>query len=136
MQAWDTGPFENEVAEAFGTELDSDDPGQRDVLIRSALQAAVDSDGSLDTEVAFRAVAAAAVVAARRPGAPRLDSDFAPEFLALDEVPPPPADLAPLALEALDRVEEEDSGWSQLWIKQEALAEAVNELEFLRDALG
>jgi Domain of unknown function (DUF4259) len=136
MRAWGTGPFENDAAEAFAAELDAADPDQRELLIRSALQDSVDADDSLDAETAGRAVAAAAVVAASYPGAPRIESDYAPEFLALDNVPPPAPDLPSLAHEALDRVEEPDSGWVELWRKADSLADAEGTLEFIRDNLA
>src|SRR5690348_10727115 len=89
MRTWGTGPFENEVAESFATELDSADPDEREMLLRQALQAAVDVDDGVDVETAARAVAAAAVVSASLPGAPRIESDYAPEFLALDDLQEP-----------------------------------------------
>jgi Domain of unknown function (DUF4259) len=135
MRVWDTGPFENEVAEAFAIDLDNADPDQREVLIRAALQEVVDAEDAVDARTAFRGVAAASIVAASCPGAPRIESDFAPEFLTLDNVPPPGPDLPPLAHDALDRVEEKDSGWSELWQKADSLHDAVGTLEFIRDSL-
>jgi hypothetical protein len=135
MHVWGTGPFDNDVAEAFATELDDVDPDQREILIRRALQESLDAENSLDVERAFRAEAAASVVAASCPGAPRIESDYAPEFLVLDEVQPPPPDLPPLAHEALERIEERDSAWYKLWQKADNLDEAVGTLDFIRDAL-
>jgi hypothetical protein len=136
MRTWGTGPFENEVADEFGTELDNADPDQREIVLRGALRETVDADGDPDVEPCLRAVAAAAVVAACCPGAPRIESDYEPEFLALGNLPEPAPDLPPLAHEALDRVEEPDSGWSAYWRKNDALDEALAALDPIRDALG
>lgn len=135
MNVWGTGPFDNDVAEQFATELDDADPDQRMVMLRRALQEAVDSDEPLDADTAFRAFATAAVVAAGCPGAPRIESDYAPEFLTLDEPPKIPPDLPALARDALDRIEEPESGWYELWQKSDNPREAVETLEVVRDSL-
>jgi hypothetical protein len=136
MRSWGTGPFENEVADDFGSELDNADPDQRELLLREALRDAVDPDDEPDVEPCLRAVAAAAVVAACCPGAPRIESEGKPEFLALGNLREPAADLPPLAYDALDRVEGPDSGWSAYWRKNDALDEALATLEPIRDTLG
>jgi hypothetical protein len=135
MRTWGTGPFENETAEAFATELDNADPDVREVLLRQALQDAVDADDGVDVETAARAVAAAAVISASLPGAPRIESDYAPEFLALDDLSEPAPDLPPLAGEALDRVEESRSAWLSLWREDDSLEDAIGTLELIRDPL-
>lgn len=136
MRTWGTGPFENEAAEAFATELDNADPDEREMRLRQALQDAVDADDGIDVETAARAVAAAAVVSASLPGAPRIESDYAPEFLARDDdLPEPAPDLPPLAGEALDRVEEGRSAWLRLWQEDDSLEDAIGTLELIRDPL-
>jgi Domain of unknown function (DUF4259) len=135
MRTWGTGPFENEAAEALATELDNADPDEREMLLRQALQDAVDADDGVDAGTAARAVAAAAVVSASLPGAPRIESDYTPEFLARDDPPEPAADLPPLASEALDRVEENGSAWLELWREDDAVDDALGTLELIRDPL-
>ncbi|NJC73379.1 DUF4259 domain-containing protein [Planosporangium thailandense] len=135
MNVWGTGPFDNDVAEQFATELDDADPDQRVLMLRGSLQAAVDADEAVDAESAFRAFAAATVAAAGCPGAPLIESDYAPEFLTLDDPPKIPPDLPSLARDALERIEEHDSGWYQLWQKADNLREAVETLEVVRDSL-
>lgn len=135
MRTWGTGPFENEVAEAFAIELDNADPDEREMMQRRALQAAVDADDGVDVETAARAVAAAAVVSASLPGAPRIESDYAPEFLARDDLSEPAADLPSLANEALDRIEESGSAWLKLWREDESLEDALGTIELIRDPL-
>jgi Domain of unknown function (DUF4259) len=135
MRIWGTGPFENEIAEAFATELENADPDEREMLLRQALQAAVDADDGVDVETAARAVAAAAMVSASLPGAPRIESDYAPEFLARDDLPEPAPDLPALAGEALDRVEETGSAWLELWRADDSLDDALGTLELIRDPL-
>jgi hypothetical protein len=134
MHVWGTGPFDNDVAEQFATELDDADPDQRIMMLRGVEQEALDAD-SLSAELSFRAFAAAAVVAASCPGAPRIESDYAPEFLTLDDPPKLHPDLPPLAHDTLDRIEEPDSGWYKLWQKADNLHDAVETLEYVRDAL-
>src|SRR5687768_3899739 len=80
--AWDSGPFDNDDAADFAAELDDADPNQRILLLRAALQAAVDSDGEDAEDETFpRAVAAAAVIAATRVDTGS-DSAYAPKFLS------------------------------------------------------
>jgi hypothetical protein len=135
MRVLGTGPFDNDVAEVFATELDDADPDERLVMLRRALQSALDAEDGLDAEQAFRAFAAAAVVAASCPGAPRIESDYAPEFLTLDDPPELRPDLPPIARDALERIEEHDSGWYKLWEKADNLHDAVETLEYVRDSL-
>jgi hypothetical protein len=68
-------------------------------------------------------------------GAPRIESDYGPEFLALDDLPEPAPDLPPLAGEALDRVEESRSAWLRLWREDDSLEDALGTLELIRDPL-
>jgi hypothetical protein len=134
MHVWGTAPFDNDVAEAFATELDDADPDQRLMMLRGVMQEALDAE-DLSAELAFRAYAAAAVVAASCPGAPRIESDYAPEFLTLDDPPQIHPDHPPIARDALERIEEPDTGWYQLWQKADNLHDAVETLEYVRDAL-
>ena len=107
--AWDAGPFDNDDAADFATELDDADPNQRIVLLREALQAGLDDTDEESLDEAFpRAVAAAAVVAASRVDA-IADSGYAPKFLAADEEFTVPDDLVELAVAALDRLADTDN---------------------------
>ena len=137
MGTWGSGPFENDDAADFADELDDADPAQREVLIRGALQRAVDVDEYLEADDAARAVAAAAVVAATRtPGMPVDDDADGPEFLLTGDLNPLPEDLAGLARQALDRVAAEDSEWREAWEESDALDEAVAALDEVRSGLG
>src|SRR5215216_163692 len=106
MEIWDAGPFENDVAAEFAGDLDDNDPTEREIMLREALQAAVDAEDEVPLDAALRALAAAAVVAAGRPGGPPIESDFGPEFLRDSRESPPelPDDVVALARDALDRV--------------------------------
>jgi Domain of unknown function (DUF4259) len=66
---------------------------------------------SSDSDYACEAIAAAAVVAARLPGAAPLPPPNAPEIGLLDIS----ADISGLALRALDRIAGDDSEWRSLW---------------------
>jgi len=114
--AWDSGPFDNDDAADFAGELDDADPNQRLVLLREALQAAIDPADTDDEEEAAqpRAVAAAAVVAASRIGAVPIDSGYAPKFLATGDALDIPEDLFELGVLAVDRIADSDTEWSEL----------------------
>lgn len=117
MGAWDSGPFDNDDAADFATELDEADPNQRILLLREALQTALDvEDGDEDAqEEAFpRAVAAAAVLAATRVDT-GTDSSYAPKFLNSDDPMDVPEDLVELAVLALDRLADSDSEYAELF---------------------
>ena len=126
--AWDSGPFDNDEAADFAAELDDADPNQRIVLIRDALQAALDDADEETLEEAFsRAVAAAAVIAASRVDTIG-DSGYAPKFLATDEQFTVPEELIELAVLALDHLADSDTE------EAEFFGEAGT-LESLRSAL-
>jgi hypothetical protein len=126
--AWDAGPFDNDDAAEFATELDEADPNQRLLLIRDALQAALDAEDDEALDEAFpRAVAAAAVLAATRVDTVA-DSGYAPKFLASDDQLDAPEDLFELAMVAIDQLADSDSEYAELF------AEAGT-LESLRTAL-
>ena len=127
--AWDSGPFDNDDAADFASELDDADPNQRLILIREALEAAVDAedDDELD-QVQPRAVAAAAVLAADRADATPIDRSYAPKFLGGDESLNPPDDVLELAVLALDRIGESGTEWAELFTE-------AGTLDLLRDAL-
>jgi hypothetical protein len=137
MVIWDNGPFENEAAADFAGELDDSDPSERLLLLREALQAAVDAEDEVPLDVALRGLAAAAIVAATRPGGPPIESDYAPEFLtSAREVPPqPPDDVVALANDALDRVSSPESAWRAYWDERDGLKEALAVVDVLRDGL-
>ncbi len=138
MQIWDAGPFENDVAAEFAGDLDDNDPTEREIMLREALQAAVDAEDEVPLDVALRAVAAAAVVAASRPGGPPIESDFAPEFLrdSRETAPEIPDDVVALARDALDRVAGPDSAWRGYWEETDGLKEALAAVDMLRDGLN
>lgn len=68
MGTWDVGPFDNDTAADFSGSLDEAAEGERETLIRAALACAADTPGYLDQDIAAEAIAAAALVAAQRPG--------------------------------------------------------------------
>ncbi len=129
MGAWDAGPFDNDDAADFTAELEDADPNQRLILIRLALEAAVDAEDEEELEEGQpRAVAAAAVLAASRPDAP-LDPAYAPKFLAANEPLEAPDDLVELAILTLDRVAGSGTEWAELFIEG-------GTLDSLREALS
>jgi Domain of unknown function (DUF4259) len=136
MGAWDIGPFDNDGAADWAGELDDAEPEQRPALVRAALAEAADEVDYLRVEVAEVAVAAAAVLAATRPGGPVFESGFAPKLLFVDEPLDLSDDLVPLALRALDRVVADESEWRELWEESGELDGALNALAPVREALG
>jgi hypothetical protein len=112
LGTWDAGPFDNDDAADFAGELDDTPEGERVALIRSVLTAAVENNTYLDSDEGAPAVAAAAIVAYRLPGG----EQFAPNGHGPEApVPDLPADLVPLAIDALDRVLAADSELASLW---------------------
>jgi hypothetical protein len=134
--AWGEGPFDNDTAADWCADLDGAPPETRVPMIRAALDAAVEAGEYLEVDVASPAVAAAAIVASMRPGAPPVDSVYAPGFLADGVVLALPDDLPALALRALDRVTGDDSEWRELWEEAGSYEAAAATVEPLRAALA
>ncbi|HEY3260565.1 MAG TPA: DUF4259 domain-containing protein [Pseudonocardiaceae bacterium] len=136
MGAWAIGPFENDDAADWASELDDAEPAERPSAIRAALSEAADEPDYLKVAIAEVAVAAAAVVAAAQPAGPQFETGFAPVFLSDGEVTAFPDDLVALALRALDRVVADESEWSELWEQSGDLDAALGALAPIREALG
>ena len=133
MGVWDTGPFDNDTAADWCGVLQDAPPADRERLIRQALTAATaEVVGAVTAE---KAVAAAAVVAAHRPGAPAVTTPYAPDFLVDGERLDLAADLAPLAAQAVRRIAQPDSEWHVLWADSEYLDQALAELTSLLELL-
>lgn len=136
MGSWGTGPFENHDAADFAEELDKADPNERELLVRGALREALDGD-EVEVYQANRAIAAAAVVAVSRPGAPSVDLSDGPQYLTFaDEFPGLPDDLFDLARQAIERVCGESSQWRDEWDAVGDLDDATVGLDGVRAALG
>jgi hypothetical protein len=110
MGTWGTGPFDNDTAADFAAALDKAAPEERPELIRGALATAANSAGHLDDHDGGRAVAAAALVAARCSGGEPADSVYGP-----NEELPGLTGLRDLAAAALDRVLGPHSETAELW---------------------
>ena len=135
MGAWDVGPFDNDDAADFCDQLDGTQPADRAALLRATLTAAAHETGYLDKLWANPAVAAAAIVAANRPGAPPVQSTYAPDFLTTGERLDLDEDIRQLAVRALDRVVGEQSEWRNLWSETASFAGALAAVAEIRAAL-
>ena len=135
MGTWGIGPFSNDSAADLLGSLDDAEPAVAVALLRDALTA-VDNDSYLQVDVGQAAVAAAAIVAAQRPGGPRLDPTTVPVSLAEGSGLDLPDELDRLALAALDRVVGERCEVGDLWAEGERLQEFHATLEPLRVALA
>jgi hypothetical protein len=124
MGTWGVGPFDNDAARDLLSEIEQAAPADRVNLIRQALTAAVAAEGYLDYDDAAAAVAAAALLAAAGDGEPPTESVALPLDL--------PADLAPLAARALDRVTGRQSEWLALWEEGPNNEEALEIVEHIR----
>jgi hypothetical protein len=133
---WDSGPFDNDTAADWCGDLDEADDATRIEMIEEALAAAAHETDYLDGDVAYTAIAAAAVVASQLPGGPPVDSVYGPDFLSEGGTLPIPRNLPPLALRALDRIVADDSEWRDLWDEGGGLDDATAALAPIRDALG
>src|SRR5215510_10720131 len=107
MGTWGVGPFDNDAASDLLFEIEQADPADRGDVVRRALETAAAAEGYLDYDDAAAAVAAAALVATDGDDEPPTDMAAWPLDL--------PADLAPLATRALDRVAGPRSEWRALW---------------------
>lgn len=81
MATWEMGLFSNDGAADLLGSLDDAEPAVASALL-GALTAAATNDGYLEVDEGQAAVATAAIVAAQRPGGPRLDPSTVPAFLA------------------------------------------------------
>ncbi|MBO3750037.1 DUF4259 domain-containing protein [Streptosporangiaceae bacterium NEAU-GS5] len=134
MGMWDVGPFDNDSAADWCGDLDDAEAAERPELIRDALTAAADEQGYLDSHEACAAIAAAAIVAAQH-GGPAITSPYAPDFMLNGGTVQLPADVAALALRALDRVVAAESEWRALWEEADGFAAATGSLTTIREAL-
>ncbi|MEV5570396.1 DUF4259 domain-containing protein [Spirillospora sp. NPDC052269] len=112
MGTWGAGPFENDQAADFGGDLDDLAERDRPAAIRAALNAVAMEVEYLDADDGTDAVAAAAIVAAQCAGGATVGLEhYGPK----GTIPPLPAELRPLAVQALDRVAGENSELADLW---------------------
>lgn len=112
MGTWDAGPFDNDDAADFTSDLDSAPDHERAAMIRAALLAAAENDDYLDLDIGAPAVAAAALLASHLPGGEEFThSHYGPQT----PIPNLPPDLVPLAINALDRILADGSELQALW---------------------
>lgn len=111
MGTWDIHPFDNDTAADFANDLDDAVVAEREAILRRVLMRAADDQDYLEAPEAEEAVAAAALVAAQCSGEEPTGIPYGPE----EPIPALPADLRPLAVEALDRVLADGSEISDLW---------------------
>lgn len=131
MGAWDTGAFDNDGAGDWVADLRHATPAERPGLLLDALRNVTDEPEYVENDTAQAALAAAAVVAAARPGPPI----ELPDFLADGALALPPG-LDDLAVRALDRIMAEDSEWHELWSDSESAEAAFTEVRTLRARLA
>ncbi|WP_380281968.1 DUF4259 domain-containing protein [Kitasatospora purpeofusca] len=113
MGTWDIGHFDNDTAADFSGTLDDAAPVEREAVVRRVLTfvAATAAEDYLDSHEAAQAVAAAALIAAQCPGGEPVTTSYGPK----QPLPAFPADLRPLAADALDRVLADESELAELW---------------------
>ncbi len=136
MGTWDFGPFDNDDAADFSGRLTAAPAAERPAILRAALAAVVDEPGYLEIDLATTAIAAAAIVAARLPGALPLSTPYAPDDVNDADWIGPVTDLVPPARTVLDRVAGDDSEWRELWQDGGALDEALAALAPCREILA
>lgn len=111
MGTWDIGPFDNDTAADFASDLDEAAVEEREPMVRRALKRVAAATEFLETPDAERAVAAVALVAAQHPDGVPACSNYGPS----EPLPVFPVELRTLAVEALDRVVAESSEIAELW---------------------
>ncbi|AZM51260.1 hypothetical protein DMA15_00560 [Streptomyces sp. WAC 01529] len=114
MGTWDVGPFDNDTAADFGSDLDEAAGDERGGIVRGALTRVIDIVGYLEAPESEQAVAAAALVAAQCPQGEPADPVYGPE-----EPLPDLTGLRELALQALDRITTEPSELMDLWAQSD-----------------
>ncbi|AEV85294.1 hypothetical protein ACWT_4274 [Actinoplanes sp. SE50] len=137
MGTWDVGPFDNDTAADWCGDLDEAAPGQREALIRDALnRVAEHGDEYLDSDEAVEAIAAAAIVASQLPGGTAITTPYAPDFLLEGGRIEVPDDIPAIAVRALDRIVGDDSEWRELWAEaEESYPQALASVQAIRDTL-
>lgn len=130
MGTWGVGPFDNDAAADFATELDNAEVGDRQAMIRGVLLRTVDATGYLYE--AQEAVAAAALVAAQCPGGDPIEEDDGPET----PMPMFAVDLRVLAVEALDRISNDEFGLVESWVTPEEGKQWLSSINRLRAILA
>jgi hypothetical protein len=133
---WDSGPFDNDIAADWCATFDEADDATRIEMIEESLTAAADETGYLNGDLAYEAIAAAAVVASQLPGGPPVASAYGPDFLTEGGTLAIPPQLPALARRALDRVIADDSEWRELWDEVDQLDEAAGKLGPIREAVA
>jgi len=113
--AWGTGAFDNDAAADFAGELDEADLDTRADLVRHALKRAVDESKYLEEDDGSTAVAAAALVAAQCTDGDPVDPVYGPK----QPLPDLPDELLPVAVNALDRVLDDESELVETWAENE-----------------
>lgn len=99
MGTWDTGPFDNDTAADFCDDLDSAPRQARAGMVRDVLLRTVRATEELDADIAEKAIAGAALVAAQCPRGEAVGTPYGP-----DEPLPDLTGLRALAEEAVARV--------------------------------
>ncbi|MFJ3145820.1 DUF4259 domain-containing protein [Streptomyces halstedii] len=113
MGTWGMGHFDSDTAADFAGRLDDTPPAEREAVVKEALAVTAGTGAGeyLDADDGVVAVAAAALLAAQRPGGTPVDSAYAPD----EPVPPLAPELRELAVRALDRVVADASELLELW---------------------
>ena len=133
MGAWGSGIFENDAAMDFIGNL-ADHPENADSVLREALETAAHMGGYLDAPEGEEALAAAAIISLAADGSP-VQPEPSVEDYARKISRKVPSGLAPLAIEAIDRVLADESELRELWEEQDAVAEWRAEPDAVRHHL-
>ncbi len=134
MTAWGPRPFENDEAMDFVGDVSDAPATETERLVRSALSEAVDNNGYLEATAAFRAVAAAALLAAAT-GAYDVDAEAVGDLVVARRMSVSD-ELRDLAEQALQRVLGVDSEWREHWERTEELDDVAAEIAGIREALA
>lgn len=135
VATWDVGPFDNDAAADWSATFDEADDATRMEMLEETLTAAADETEFLETDDAFVALAAAAVVASQLDG-PAVDSSYGPDFLNGPTKLRIPKGMPELAVRALDRMVGDDSGWRDMWDEEDQLDDAMATLAPIRETLA
>lgn len=138
MGTWGCGPFDNDEAQDWLSDLEDVDPSQRVEVIQEALVRVADSDGYLELSDGEVGLAAVAMLASRLSTqlSSRLECASVPASLAEEDGMEVTADLAALALRVLDRLMSDGSEWRDEWQATDDWPGMLLLIRQLREALS
>ncbi|BCB86083.1 DUF4259 domain-containing protein [Phytohabitans suffuscus] len=135
MATWHVGPFDNDDAADWCDSLHEAPAAERREIVWRALEVAALARSDVTAADAARAVAAAAVVLHSLTGAPQPNSPHMPSLSFCGDAIEVDDALLALAVQAIDAVLAQTSGWRRQWADDVEEDEALTIVGELRTRL-